>query len=100
MAVGTTWVFAEAFEGKALSSTLELLTKARQLGGTVEAFYAGGDAESVAPELGKYGATKVYATGDPGGRLLGAPVAAAMAELINSGTAPDLILFGMTYDGR
>src|SRR5438093_9736465 len=99
MAVGTTWVFAEAFEGKALTSTLELLTKARELGGSVEAFYAGGDAESVAAELGNYGAGKVYATGDPGGRLLGAPVAAAMAEQIKA-AAPDLILFAMTYDGR
>ena len=36
--------------------TLELLTKARELGDTVEAFYAGGDADAVAAELGKYGA--------------------------------------------
>ena len=99
MAPNTTWVFAEAFEGKPLSSTLELLTKARQLGGAVEAFYAAGDAEAVAPELGKYGATKVYATGDLGGVLLGAPAAAAMAAQIES-SPPDLILFAMTYDGR
>src|SRR5205807_5275030 len=91
MAVGTTWVFAEAFEGKVLSSTLELLTKARELGGTVEAFYAGGDAESVAPELGTFGAAKVYATGDLGSVLMGAPAAAAMAAQIEAGGAPDLL---------
>ena len=95
----TTWVFAESAEGKPLSITLELLTKARQLGGTVEAFYAGPDADAVAPQLGAYGATKVYAA-DPGEVLLGAPVAAAMAAQIEAGPAPDLIMFGQTYDGR
>src|SRR6266480_1180929 len=100
MAVSTTWVFAEAAEGKVASITQELLTKARELGGTVEAFYAGGDAEQVAPELGKYGATKVYATGDLGGSLPGAPVAAAIAAQLEVGPKPDLIMFAQTYDGR
>ena len=100
MAVNTTWVFAEAFDGKPLSGTLELLTKARELGGSVEAFYAGDDADAIAPELGKYGATKVYSTGGLGDVLLGSPVAAAMAAQIESGNRPDLVLFAMTYDGR
>src|SRR4051794_13183096 len=98
MPVNTIWVFAEALEGKPASSTLELLTKAREVGSTVEAFYGGTDADAVAPEFGKYGASKVYAV-DPGGQLLGAPVAAAMAAQVQSG-APDLILFAQTYDGR
>jgi len=100
MAVNTIWVFAEAFQAKPLSGTLELLTKARQLGGTVEAFYAGGDADAIAPQLGAYGATKVYTTGDLGDALLGTPVAAAMAAQIEAGNRPDLVLFAMTYDGR
>jgi electron transfer flavoprotein alpha subunit len=100
MAVNTTWVFAESFQGKPLSGTLELLTKARELGDTVEAFYAGADTDAVAPELGKYGATKVYATGDLGDALPGAPVAAAMAAQIDTGNRPDVILFAMSYDGR
>jgi len=99
MAVSTTWVFAEASEGKVASITLELLTKARELGGTVEAFYGGSDAEAIAETLGKYGATKVYAA-DPGDSLLGAPVGAAMAAQIEDGNKPDLVLFGQTYDGR
>src|SRR5438309_5149122 len=99
MAVSTTWVYAEAADGKVASITLELLTKARELGGTVEAFYAGADADAMAPELGKYGAAKVYAT-DPGGGLVGAPVAAAMAAQIEGGNRPDVIMFGQTYDGR
>src|SRR5437016_8369691 len=99
MAVSTTWVYAEAADGKVASITLELLTKARELGGTIEAFYGGADAEAVAEQLGKYGATKVYAA-DPGDVLPGAPVAAAMAAQIEGGNRPDLILFGQTYDGR
>ena len=49
MPVNTIWVFAEAFEGAPVASTLELLTKAREVGGTVEAWYGAGDTESVAP---------------------------------------------------
>lgn len=99
MAINTVWVFAEAFEGKPISSTLELLTKARQIASTVEAVYAGGDVDAVAPELGKYGATKVYAV-DPGDQLVGAPAAAAIAAQVEAGPAPDLIMFAQTYDGR
>jgi len=99
MAVSTTWVFAEASDGTVASITLELLTKARELGGTVEAFYGGADADAVATQLGKFGAAKVYAA-DPGDSLQGAPVAAAMAAQIEGGNKPDLILFGQTYDGR
>ena len=99
MAVSTTWVFAEASEGKVATITLELLTKARALGGTVEAFYGGGDADAIAEQLGKFGATKVYAA-DAGDVLQGAPVAAAMAAQIEGGNKPDLVLFGQTYDGR
>jgi electron transfer flavoprotein alpha subunit len=93
------WVFAEAVEGKPVGVTLELLTKARELG-DVEAFYVGADADAVAPELGKYGASKVYTTGDLGGALPGVPAASAIAAQIAGGNAPDLILFGQTYDGR
>jgi electron transfer flavoprotein alpha subunit len=99
MAVSTTWVFAEAADGKVASITLELLTKARHLGGTVEAFYGGADGDAIAAQLGKYGATKVYVA-DPGDVLPGAPVAAAIAAQIEGGNRPDLILFGQTYDGR
>src|SRR4051795_4881491 len=99
MAVSTTWVYAEAADGKVASITLELLTKARDLGGNVEAFYGGPDGDAVAEQLGKFGAAKVYAA-DPGESLPGAPVAAAMAAQIESGNKPDVILFGQTYDGR
>ncbi len=100
MAFGTVWVLAEAQDGKVATISLELLAKARQLGGAVEAFYGGSDADVIAPVLGAHGATKVYATGDIGGALLGVPVAAAMAKQVEGGNAPDVILFGTTYDGR
>lgn len=100
MAVNSIWVVAETFQGTPLSITLELLTKARELATTVEAFHWGDDAESVAGEFGKYGASKVYTVGDVGDSLPGARVAAAMAAQIEAGNAPDAVLFGMTYDQR
>ena len=71
MALNKIWVYAEAADGKVSPLTLELLAKARALGGTVEAVYAGGDADAVAGALGAHGATKVHATGDLGGALAG-----------------------------
>ena len=85
---------AEATDGKVTTTTLELLTKARELAGTVEAVYAGGDADAVAGQLGEYGATKVLTTGDLGGALPGVPVAGAIAAAVEGGNAPDAILFG------
>ena len=69
------------------------------MGATVEAVVAG-DASGVAAELGNYGATKVYATGELGGALLGVPVASAIAGLVADGNVPDAILLAQTYDGR
>jgi electron transfer flavoprotein alpha subunit len=93
-------VVAESFDGRPIPATLELLTKARQLGATVEAFIWGADAEQIAPQLGAYGATKVYSTGDLGAALPGAPVAAALARVVKEAGAPDAILIPTTYDGR
>jgi len=100
MAISTIWVFAEAADAKPLPVTVELLTKARELGGTIEAWTWGPDTSEVAPVLGSYGATAVHDLGDIGGALPGVPVASAMAAAIAAGATPDLILFGTTYDGR
>jgi len=99
MALSRIWVFAESRDGNVLPITHEILAKARDLGDTVEAFYAG-PGDEVAADLGAHGVTKVYATGDLQNALPGAPVAAAMAAAIEGGDAPDLIMFGTTYDGR
>jgi electron transfer flavoprotein alpha subunit len=100
MALNRIWVYAEATDGKVAPISLEMLTKARELAGTVEAVYGGGDADAVAGPLGGHGATKVYATGDLEGSTPGVPVASAIAKLIEGGDTPDLILFGTTYEGR
>jgi len=100
MALNRIWVYAEASDGKVSPLTLELLAKARSLGGTVEAVYAGGDADAIAATLGAHGATKVFATGDLGGSLPGVPVASAIAKQVSDGEAPDLIMIGTSYDGR
>ena len=99
MALSKVWVHVEAEDGKVAPITLEILAKARELGDTVEAFF-GGDASGVAAVLGAHGATTVHATGDLSGKLQGAHVAAALAQAIEGGAAPDLLLFGTTYDGR
>jgi len=100
MALNRIWVYAEAADGKVAPITLEMLTKARDLAGTVEAVYGDGDADAIAEALGAHGATKVYATGDLQGHTPAVPVASAIAKLIEGGDAPDLILFGTTYEGR
>ena len=51
MGIDNIWVFAQAADGAPTSGTLELLTKARSLGGTVSAFIAG-DGAGVAAALG------------------------------------------------
>ena len=98
MGIDNIWVFAEAADGAPTSATLELLTKARGLG-TVSAFVVG-DGESIAAELGQYGAAKVYSTGDLDGNLPGAAGAAAMQAVIDGGDTPDLIMFPQNYSGR
>ncbi len=98
MALPKVWVYAESDEGKPTSATLELLTKARELGDSVEAVYIGGDADAIAPQLGEYGAVKVY-NADPTGVLPGVVGAGALAKLVEE-HQPDLVLFAQSYDGR
>jgi electron transfer flavoprotein alpha subunit len=99
MALDNIWVLAQEADGAPTSGTLELLTKARSLGGNVSAFVAG-DASAIAGTLGEYGAATVYATGDLAGALPGAAVAAAIKAAIDGGAAADLILFPQDYVGR
>jgi len=97
MALPKVWVFAETDEGGELTPlTKELLTAARGLGDTVEAFYAG-DGAAVADKVGAYGATAVHATGDIGGKLVGSVAGAALAGACEG---VDLVLGGTSYDAR
>ncbi len=98
MALSKIWVYAEADGDKPNAATLELLTKARELGGTVEAVLVGTNAEALASTLGEYGATKVFAV-DPGSMQAGVVGAAALAALVET-QGPDVVLFAQSYDGR
>ncbi len=95
------WVFTEVLEGQPSPAALEILTRARGLGGDVAAVVLSPEAEQVAPTLGEYGATTVYAGTDAAfAELLlggvGADTLAALAEEHK----PDLILFASSYTGR
>jgi electron transfer flavoprotein alpha subunit len=98
VAVDKIWVFAESAEGKPTTATLEMLTKARELASTVEAIYAGSDADAIAASLGEHGATKVFVL-DTGDGLPGQVAAAAIAQLAGEHN-PNAILFAQSYDGR
>lgn len=100
MTLSKVWVHAETNpDGDVAPISLEILAKARQIADTVEVF-TGGDGSAIAETVGKHGAAKVLATGDLSGKIQGAHVGAALAAAIEGGDAPDLILFGTTYDGR
>lgn len=101
MALPKVWVFAEVLDGEPITPALELLTRARSLGDTVEAVCLSPEAEAAAPALGAHGATTVHAGTDPayGELLLGGPGADTMAALVAS-HSPDLILFPTTYSSR
>lgn len=91
------WVFVEETEGAPTPLSLELLTKARELG-DVTALYLGQGPEAAIATVGEYGATKVLKM-DPADRLPAGPVAAALAQRAES-DSPDLIMFGQNYTDR
>ena len=93
------WVFAETVDGMPKPVVLELLTKARSLGETT-AIALGPGASKSAETLGKYGAKKVYIHEDAAFRdVLATPAVELLARLVLK-DQPDLVIFGMTYDGR
>ena len=95
------WVYGESSEGAVSTITLEMLAKARELADDVVVF-VGGDGEDVAAELGQHGAGTVRATGALDGALQGVSVASAITAGLDAGDfdAPDMFMFGTTYDGR
>ena len=98
--MGATWVYAEVTPDGAHPSALELLTKARTLGGEVAAVALGPGATAAAPELGAHGATIVYASDDQVfADQPGRTAAHTLHWLIGQHT-PSLILLPATYEGR
>ncbi len=100
MTLSKIWVLAEAEDGEVSSTTLELLTKVRDLADTVECVYAGDDADDIAGHVDEYGCETVHQTGDLDGALVGVPTAAAIAEAVDAGDGPDAVICGTSYDGR
>jgi electron transfer flavoprotein alpha subunit len=98
--VGATWVYAQVTPDGVHPSALELLTKARSLGGEVAAVALGPGATAAAADLGAHGATTLYAKdeqvfADQPGR----PAAHTLKALIDQ-HAPSLLLLPGTYEGR
>jgi electron transfer flavoprotein alpha subunit len=100
MALDKIWVLAEVADGAPITTSLELITAARSLAGTVEAVTYGDATASIVGTLGEYGVTTAYDVGDLDGALPGVPVASAIAAAVEAGNGPDAILFPATYDGR
>lgn len=98
--MGAIWVYAEVTPEGAQPGALELLTKARALGGEVAAVALGPGATAAAGELGAHGAATVYASdeqvfADHPGR----PAAHVLHRLIGEHT-PSLLLFAGSYGAR
>jgi len=98
MGITNIWVFGQIANGAPTSGTLELVTKARSLGGTVSV-WTGADGGTAAATLGEFGTSKVCAV-DYGSNLAGVAVASAMKAAIDAGDVPDLVMFPQTYEGR
>jgi electron transfer flavoprotein alpha subunit len=98
--VAGVWVYAEQAGGQVNASALELLTKARGLGGEVAAVVLGSGAKDVAPALGEHGAATVYAGDDPVfDDHLAQPRVEVLHRLVEE-HRPNLILFASSYDSR
>ena len=92
-------VYAELNEGKVVSTTLELMTRARELG-DVYAVALGSGAKAAAATLGKHGAKVVHVNEDSAfDDYIAEPATDALASL-HEQQKPDLILFGFTQDSR
>src|SRR2546430_11625096 len=95
----TIWVLVELENGKPARSSLEVLSKAAQLG-RAEAIVLGSAASEVAPTLGEYGAEKVFVHADPAyDDYLTLPAVDTISELLKQ-HQPALLLLATTYDLR
>jgi electron transfer flavoprotein alpha subunit len=92
-------VYAEITGGKLQSITLELLSRARELG-EVDVVALGAGATEAAGALGDHGARRVFASDDAVfDEYLAEPATDTLAALVAE-QKPDLILFGFSNDSR
>jgi len=93
------WVYAEVVEGAITPTTLELITKAAEVG-TAEAILLGTAPSDAVETLGAYGARKVYRSDDAlFDDFLTLPAIEAVAGLVQS-HQPSVVLFASSYGGR
>lgn len=95
----TIWVYAEVVEEKITPTTLEMLSKAAEVG-TAEAILLGPAPQDAIEILGKYGASKVYRSADSVFHdYLTLPATEALSALIEK-HKPLALLFASSYSGR
>ncbi|MFP5502971.1 MAG: electron transfer flavoprotein subunit alpha/FixB family protein, partial [Candidatus Sericytochromatia bacterium] len=95
----TIWVVAEHHNGEFESITLELLGKAKQLGGSVQAVVLGSGVKDLAGKLGAYGAEKVYVADHAELANYRAEVYGTLLAKLVEEHKPGLVLFGATSLG-
>jgi len=93
------WVYAEVVEGRISSATLELLSKAAELG-TADAVLLGPAPDDAVTTLSQHGASTVYRSDDAVYRdHLTLPAVETIATLI-AAHQPAVMLFASSYGGR
>lgn len=93
------WVYAEVVEEKITPTTLEMLSKAAEVG-TAEAVLLGPHPEDSIQTLANHGATKVYRSADVVFcDYLTVPAVETIAGLIQK-YSPAVMLFASSYEGR
>ncbi|MDH3443925.1 MAG: electron transfer flavoprotein subunit alpha/FixB family protein [Deltaproteobacteria bacterium] len=93
------WVYAEILDDKVTPTTLEMLTKAAEVG-KAEAVLLGPAPDGAAEILAQYGASKIYRCADPVyNDFLTLPAAETVAGLIQQ-HKPQIMLFASSYAGR
>ena len=93
------WVYGEVVDDAVTSTTLEMVTKAAEVG-TAEAILLGPAPDDAVELLGRHGASKVYRSADPVFRdYLTLPAAAVVESLIRE-HKPAAVLLASSYGGR
>ena len=98
------WVFCEQRQGKMMPTTFELISEGRkladELGVELCGILLGDNVDAIAPELGNYGADKVYVYNSP---LLKDYTTDAYTKVISEAVEdikPEILLFGASNIGR
>lgn len=93
------WVYAELNQGRLTTTSLELFSRARELG-EVDAVALGPGAMDAAGALGKHGARRVLVNEDVAfAEYVAEPATDCLAALLAQ-EQPDLIMFGFSPDSR